>query len=58
MLNNTKKYGTMNEQMANSNIVMQMIKKDQFWILKLKSKISEIKVKCLGIIAYACRKKN
>lgn len=29
-----------------------MIKIDQFWILKLKSKMSEIKIRYLGIMAH------
>ena len=35
---------------------MQMIKKEQFWILKLKSRISEIKVQCIGVITDGRRK--
>lgn len=46
----------MNEQMVNNSTVMQTIKKEQFWILKLKTRISEIKVQCIGVIRDGRRK--
>ena len=46
----------MNEQMVNNSTVMQTIKKEQFWILKLKTRISEIKFQCIGVIRDGRRK--
>lgn len=47
----------MNKQMENSSIGMQMIKKYQFCIPKLKSKISEIKFQYSDVTADRWEKK-